>query len=73
MNDNEPSEFCTRRTSSSRSSVRRNDCRYFATFRTSDPAIQFVEFTVVAPSRKQAAQLARKAAKPLGLSMMEMD
>ena len=42
--------------------------RYFATFRTEDKLIPFVEFTVVAPTPEQAKQIARRAAAPLGLS-----
>lgn len=47
--------------------------KWWATFPTPDPAVPFVEFTVVAPRREDAKKIARQAAAVLGLRSVRMD
>ena len=47
--------------------------RFYASFQTRNPAVPFVEVTVVAGSRVEAKRLAEKAVAGIGLSGAEID
>lgn len=60
----EPTELCNHRRMAARAGrERKAECRYFVTFKK--PPIAWVEVTVVARSKKQAAAHAREIVKPL--------
>ena len=73
--DTETNSACTRKRSHARSMAEpKQACeRFYAAFRTGNPAIPYHEVTVMAASRMDAKKLARAAVAPLGLHECEID